>query len=99
MGDIVLTNALNITLSAAKVTAYALCVRPNAIQVNLNYYDDNDNFVKHEVFNITGADYNQLVNSTITAPMVGKKFIDMIELGIRNKIKQLKNFTGTISLA
>lgn len=97
MGDINLVTPLDITLRAVKVTAYSLRIRPNSIQVNLNYFDADNNLVKHEVFNIVGVDYNQLVNTAITQNMVGKKFIDMIELGIRNKIKQLKNFDGTVT--
>lgn len=98
MGNIILTNPLNITLNAIKVTTYSLCIRPNSIQVNLNYYDIDNNLIKSEIFNIIGADYNELVNTLITQNMVGQKFIDVIEKGIRNKIKQLKNFSGTVNI-
>jgi len=98
MGDINLTNPLDITLKAVRVTAYSLSIRPNSIQVNLNYYDADNSLIKSEVFNITGTDYNQFVNAVINENHVGQRFIDLMERGIRNKIKQLKGWTGTVPL-
>ncbi len=99
MGDINLTNPLSITLSAIKITTYTICIKPDSIQVNLNYYNIDDTLIKSEIFNIIGADYDQLVNTEITDNMVGKVFIDVIERGIRNKVKQLKHLSGTISIS
>lgn len=98
MDNIILTNPLNITLSAVKITAYSLSIRPNSIQVNLNYYDVDNNLIKSEIFNITGSNYNQLVNAVINENHVGQQFIDIIERAIRNKVKQLKGFVGNVPL-
>jgi hypothetical protein len=37
-----------------------------------------------------------LKNAVITAGVVGQKYIDVIEKSIRNKVKSMKGWTGTV---
>lgn len=97
MGDIILTDPLTITPPATKVTNYSWSITPDQIVVNLNYYDiTGTNIVKQEIFYIQGVDYEPLKNAVITAGVVGQKYIDVIEKAIRNKVKTMKGWEGTV---
>ena len=97
MGDIILTNPLEITPPATKVTNYSWSITPEQIVVYLNYYDSTGtNIVKQETFYIQGADYTPLKDAKITSGVVGQKYIDMIEKAIRQKVLSMKGWSGTV---
>lgn len=97
MGDIILTDPLAIIPPATKVTNYSWMITPDQIVVTLNYYDiTGTNLVKHEIFYIQGDDFTPLKNAVITAGVVGQKYIDVIEKAIRNKVKTMKGWEGTV---
>lgn len=97
MSDIILTSPLEVTPPATKVTNYSWLVTTNNIEVILNYYAANrETCVKQETFFITGDDFAVLRDAVITSGVVGQKYIDVIEKAIRNKIKSMKGFIGTV---
>ncbi len=97
MGDILLTNPLEITPNATKVTNYTWSITPDSIVAQLNYYDvTGKNIVKQETFYITGADFTPLANAVVGAGHVGLKFMDIIDKAIRTKVLALKGWTGTV---
>jgi hypothetical protein len=98
MGDINLANPLEIIPAATKVMNYAWSIAPDRIIVSLNYYAaDNITIVKQETFYILGDDFTSLKDAVISEGAVGKKYLDVIEKAIRNKIKILKGFVGTVN--
>ena len=97
MGDIILDSPLEITPAATKVTNYSWSITPDSIVAQLNYYDSTGtNIVRQETFYIQGADFAPLKNAIITAGVVGQKYMDVIEKAIRNKVLQLKGWSGTV---
>jgi hypothetical protein len=96
MGDIILTNPLEMKPSALKVTNYSWSITPEGIVANLNYYAQDGSIVEQETFYIQDADFEPLKNAVITAGVVGQKYIDVIEKSIRNKVKSMKGWTGTV---
>ena len=97
MGDIILDTPLEITPNATKVTNYTWSITPDSIIAQLNYYDvTGSNIVKQETFSITDADFTPMANSTVQQVHVGQKFMDIIEKAIRNKVKSMKGWEGTV---
>ncbi len=98
MGDIILTNPLEVVQPALKVTNYSWQITSTGIEVILNYYNaDGTQIVKQETFYIQGDDFTPLRNAVITAGVVGQKYIDVIERAIRNKILSMKGWVGVLS--
>jgi hypothetical protein len=97
MGDIILTNELALTPPVKTVKNYSWSITPEEIIANLNYFaSDGTTIVCQETFHITGADYQPLKDSIITSGVVGQKYLTVIETAIRNKIKTMKGWTGTV---
>lgn len=97
MGDILLDVPIEITPNATKVTNYSWSITPDGIVAQLNYYDvTGTSIVKQETFYIQGDDFTPLKNAVITAGVVGQKYMDVIEKAIRNKVKAMKGWEGTV---
>jgi len=98
MGDIILTSPLEIVPPATKVTNYSWSMTPDSIIANLNYYAaDGITIIKQEIFYIQGADFEPLKDAVIPSGVVGQKLMEVIERAIRNKVKTLKGWAGTVS--
>lgn len=97
-GDIVLTNTLEISPGAKTVRNYDWTISNDQIVTHLNYYDVTGTMiVKQETFEIKDDDFTPLANAVVQQAHVGQKFIDIIEKAIRNKIKTMKGWTGTVT--
>lgn len=98
MGDIILTNTLEIVAPAKKIVNYSWQITPEGIIAHLNYYNTAGNtVVKQETFYIQGADFESLKNAVIVSGVVGQKYLDVIEKAIRNKVLAMKGWIGTVS--
>jgi hypothetical protein len=97
MGDINLTNPLVLKTPATRVQNYSWQMTPESIIANLNYYDADGKIIEQETFYITGADLVPLKDAVITSGVVGQKYLDVIEKAIRNKVKSMKGWAGTVS--
>ncbi len=97
-GDIILDTELSITPPAKTVHNYAWQISNDGITVQLNYFDNTGTqIVKQETFYIRGDDFTPLANAVVGAGHVGQKFMDIIERSIRNKVKSMKGWNGTVS--